>query len=186
MTLPALTAIAAGDTLAVALHTDPAQGARRATGLPGLASADAGAGMGAAAAPGATATLILTPLVESPLLAAGPIATPASVGIQLFDLTVAGEVFTEFEQRIIGPYTAFRSAMGWRYAGLYAVAAEGAVHPFARAVVYVVDVPTGAEAQALAAAAGAPPTEIRAFGEECSGYKTDPGTWLWLEPRPAA
>lgn len=186
MTLPTLDSIAAGDSLAIALHAGPAQGGRVATGLPGLASADAAAGPRAGAIPGTTASLRLTPLVESPLLAAGPIATPGAVGVQLFDLTVAGEVFTEFEQRIIGRYTEFRSAMGWRYAGLYAVEAAGAVQPFARAVVYVVDVATGDEAQALAAAAGAPPAEIRAFGEECSAYKTDPGTWLWLEPRPAA
>lgn len=30
------------------------------------------------------------------------------------------------------------------------------------------------------------PADIRAFGDECSTYKTDPGTWLWLGPGPAA
>lgn len=195
MTTATTTSIAPGDTLHIALHHAASTGARSAVGLAGFAGAElraggagqsaGGAGQGAAGAGDAgDAAIKLTPLVESPLLAAGPLAVPATIGVQLFDLTVGGEVFTAFEERIIGRYTEFRSAMGWRYAGLYAVESQGLAHPFARAVVYVVDVPTGAEAQQLAESGGAPPAEIMAFGAECSTYKTDPGTWLWLEPRP--
>ncbi len=185
MTTATTTSIASGDTLHIALHQAGATGSRSAVGLAGFAGAELQAGgAGQDAAGAGDATITLTPLVESPLLAAGPITVPASIGVQLFDLTVGGEVFTAFEERIIGRYTEFRSAMGWRYAGLYAVESQGLAHPFARAVVYVVDVPTGAEAQRLAEAGGAPPAEIMAFGAECSTYKTDPGTWLWLEPRP--
>ncbi len=138
MTTATTTSIASGDTLHIALHHAAATGARSAVGLAGFAGAElraGGAGQGAAGAGDAgDASVTLTPLVESPLLAAGPLAVPASIGVQLFDLTVGGEVFTAFEERIIARYTEFRSAMGWRYAGLYAVESQGLAHPFARAV----------------------------------------------------
>ena len=174
--------ISAGDALGITLWRD---GAREfvAAGLPGFTSATLA--VGRAAAEG-DATLELRPLVESPLLHAGPIEVRGVLGAQLFELAVPGEVFTAFEERIIDRYTAFRSALGWSYAGLYDVRSEGIGLPAARAVVYIVDVASGEAAQRLAEASGPAPADIRTFGEECSTYKVDAGTWLWLEPgRPA-
>ena len=179
----ATASISAGDALGLTLWAEGGGGALAASGLPGFASADLA--IGGPAGPG-DARLDLLPLVESPLLHAGPITVRGVLGVQLFDLTVPGEVFTAFEERIIDRYTAFRSAVGWSYAGLYDLRAERLGLSAARAVVYVVDAAGGDAALQSAAAAGAVPAHIRAFGNEGSTYKTDPGTWLWLGPGPAA
>ena len=88
----------------------------------------------------------------------------------------------EFEQRIIERYTDFRDAMGWRYVGLYDLEPVGPALAGDLAVVYAVDAPTADAALALQQQAPAPPTEIVAFGAECSSYKANAGDWLWLEP----
>ena len=178
----ATVSIVAGDALAITLWQGEA-GELVAEGLPGFASASLTIGGSGGAG---DAQLELRPLVESPLLHQGPIAVRGVLGVQLFELAVPGEVFTAFEERIIGRYTGFRSALGWSYAGLYDVRSEGLGLPATRAVVYAVDAASGKEAQRQAEAAGPAPADIRAFGDECSTYKADPGSWLWLEPgRPA-